>query len=173
MGKLPKAMLEAKKAKMSRAKGSAPGGGAGGGGSRAMRRQMQKQGIDGMVPIDAKRVIIQCADKQIVIDNPQVVALKQSGMTIHQVIGEPTEHDLSEILADVPELAEGGQVIDGEIEEEEELTEEDISSGVQINQQDVMLVSAQAGVSPEVAKAALEEADGDLARAILNLKTRK
>jgi len=170
MGKLPKAMLERQKAKMSHAKGSAPGGAAGGGGSRAMRRQMQKQGIEGMEQIDAKRVIIQCSDRQIVIDNPQVVALKQSGMTIHQVIGEPTEHDLSETLADVPEGAEG-QVVEGEVEEE--LTEEEISSESQISQQDVMLVSAQAGVSEDVAKAALEEADGDLARAILNLKTRK
>ena len=40
-----------------------------------------------------------------------------------------------------------------------------------INMQDVLLVSQQTGVSMERAKAALEDAEGDLARAILMLTT--
>ncbi len=39
------------------------------------------------------------------------------------------------------------------------------------NEEDVMLVAQQAGVSKEEAEKALEEAEGDLARAILMLST--
>jgi nascent polypeptide-associated complex subunit alpha len=41
----------------------------------------------------------------------------------------------------------------------------------QIPEEDVLLVAQQAGVSMERAKAALEDAGGDLARAILMLST--
>ncbi len=40
------------------------------------------------------------------------------------------------------------------------------------NEEDIMLVAQQAGVSREAAEKALEEAEGDLARAILALTTK-
>lgn len=48
-------------------------------------------------------------------------------------------------------------------------TEQALEEQVEIPEEDVLLVAQQAGVSMERAKAALEDADGDLARAILML----
>jgi nascent polypeptide-associated complex subunit alpha len=50
-------------------------------------------------------------------------------------------------------------------------TEQALEEQVEIPEEDVLLVAQQAGVSMERAKAALEDADGDLARAILMLTT--
>jgi nascent polypeptide-associated complex subunit alpha len=50
-------------------------------------------------------------------------------------------------------------------------TEQALEEQVEIPKEDVLLVAQQAGVSMERAKAALEDADGDLARAILMLTT--
>lgn len=55
--------------------------------------------------------------------------------------------------------------ISGEIEERE------LSEKAEISEDDVETVMAQAKVSREQAVAALEEADGDLAQAILNLNS--
>jgi nascent polypeptide-associated complex subunit alpha len=44
--------------------------------------------------------------------------------------------------------------------------------GIEISEEDVALVAAQAGVSEEEARRALIEAGGDLARAILSLRSR-
>lgn len=164
MPKLPKAMQEKQRQKMARVKGTSQSKGS----SRAMRRQLQKQGIEDMEQIDAVRVIIECTDKQIVIENPQVIQLKQQGMTVHQVIGEPIEKELSESM--VAQSTSDESISD--TGSEEELIEEEIKTGIEIKQQDIIIVASQAGVSEEEAKNALEEADGDLARAILNLKTR-
>ncbi len=51
------------------------------------------------------------------------------------------------------------------------VTENAVEDGVEIPEEDVLLVAQQAGVSMEKAKAALEDAEGDLARAILILTT--
>ncbi|MCP4762318.1 MAG: hypothetical protein GY870_11100 [archaeon] len=167
MPKLPKELQKQKKAQMARVKGSSANKQ---GSTRAMRRQLQKQGIDGMEQVDATRVIIQCPDKQLVFENPQVIALKQQGMTVHQVIGEPEEHELSEIIDDFSTSETSDEIVEN-IEDEVENDETTISEA-DIKEQDIILVAAQAGVSENEAKTALEEADGDLARAILNLKTR-
>ena len=47
---------------------------------------------------------------------------------------------------------------------------EERNAAVEISEDDVKTVSAQTGVSEEQARQALEEADGDLAAAILQLK---
>ena len=44
--------------------------------------------------------------------------------------------------------------------------------GIEVSEEDVALVAAQAGVSEEEARRALIEAGGDLARAILSLRSR-
>ncbi len=49
------------------------------------------------------------------------------------------------------------------------VTENAVEGGVEIPEEDVLLVAQQAGVSMEKAKAALEDAEGDLARSILIL----
>lgn len=168
MPKLPKELQKKKKMQQSRVKG--PSGGKGKGGtSRAMRRKLQSQGIDNMENIESNRVIIKSVDKEIIIENPQVIRLKQQGVTIHQIIGEPIERELTYSEEEI-----NTETFEEPIDEEtdEKILKEDISD-LDINQQDINLVSTQANVSEKEAKKALEDADGDLARAILNLHSKK
>jgi len=51
------------------------------------------------------------------------------------------------------------------------IIEKDVEGRVEIEKEDIELVAEQAGVSFDEAKKALESADGDIAQAILNLKT--
>jgi nascent polypeptide-associated complex subunit alpha len=168
MPKLPKELQKKKKMQQSRVKG-APGGKSKGGTSRAMRRKLQSQGIDNMENIESHRVIIKSVDKDIIIENPQVIRLKQQGVTIHQIIGEPIERELTNSEEEI-----NTETFKEPIDEEtdEKILEEDISE-LDINQQDINLVATQANVSEQEAKKALEDADGDLARAILNLQSKK
>ncbi|MBN2154824.1 MAG: Nascent polypeptide-associated complex protein [Candidatus Lokiarchaeota archaeon] len=162
MPKLPKELLEKKKEKMQKVKPSTKSASSA---SRAMRRQLQKQGIDNVNEIEATRVIIQCPDKEIVIENPQVMQLTQQGMTIHQILGEPVEQELSSYG--------DNEYDDEESEAYEELEEElEVVSSGEIRSEDIAIVAAQAGVSEKEAEHALKESDGDLARAILFLKSK-
>ncbi len=129
-------------------------------GSRQMRRRMQQQGID-MDQIDATRVIIECPDKNLVISQPEVVLLKQSGQEIYQVIGSAEEVSQDELLIKDHDNIE---------RLEEEVMEEDLKPT--ITESDIMLVAVQSNVSREEAEATLEECNGDIAKAILFLKNR-
>lgn len=55
----------------------------------------------------------------------------------------------------------------------EKIVEKPIEKKVAIPEEDVQLVAQQAGVSPEQARAALEQTEGDLAQAILLLSQTK
>ena len=127
--------------------------------SRQMRRRMQQQGID-MDQIDATRVIIECPDKTLVIDQPEVILMKQMGQEMYQIIGDAEEYSLGE-------FSTGNS---GEVESIESM-EEDISKP-DITDNDIMLVAAQAKVDKEEANAALIDSDGDIAKAILYLKNK-
>ncbi|QEE14820.1 nascent polypeptide-associated complex protein [Promethearchaeum syntrophicum] len=173
MGKLPKSMQEKKrKAKALRTQGSAPSNKSNVSNksmNRQMRRRMQQQGVDGMEPIEAYRVIIQTENEDLVIDDPQVIKVKQQGMEVFQVIGSPKKQPASSYKT--------GQ-IDNNLEtsaDSEEIQEEfddDSNLNVEITEQDIQLVSMQTGVTPKEAERALKETNGDLARAIINLKTK-
>ena len=128
-------------------------------GSRDKRRRMQQQGID-MDQIDANRVIIETSEKTIVIEQPEVILMKQMGQEIYQVIGEAEEYSPEEVTVDTTEEIE----IEGE-ESESETTPT-------ITENDVMLVASQANVDVEEARTTLEECEGDIAKAILFLKNR-
>jgi NACalpha-BTF3-like transcription factor len=65
-------------------------------GSRQMRRRMQQQGID-MDQIDATRVIIERMDGSLIIEQPEVIVMKQMGQEIYQVIGEAHEASNGEL----------------------------------------------------------------------------
>jgi len=54
----------------------------------------------------------------------------------------------------------------------EKITEKPIKKEVGIPEEDVQLVASQTGKSPEEARRALEEAEGDLAKAILLLQSK-
>jgi len=173
MGKLPKSMQEKKrKAKALRTQGSvSPGKSSGSSKSmnRQMRRRMQQQGVEGMEPIEAYRVIIQTEDEDLVIDDPQVIKVKQQGMEVFQVIGSAKKVPASSYNND--KIDEDFEIsTDSEVIEEE--SDKIIDLNVEITEQDIQLVSMQTGVTPEEAESALRETNGDLARAIINLKTK-
>jgi nascent polypeptide-associated complex subunit alpha len=127
--------------------------------SRQMRRRMQQQGID-MDQIDATRVIIECQDKTLVIDQPEVILMKQMGQEMYQIIGDAEEYSSGEFTNE-----------DRVDAENIEPTEENISKPV-ITENDIMLVAAQANVDKEEANAALIDSDGDIAKAIIYLKNK-
>lgn len=99
---------------------------------KQLNQAMKKLGMK-QEEIEASEVIIKCADKNLVIRDPQVVKVNMMGQNSLQITGN--------------------------IEEESTISQEDIQT-----------VAAQAEVSEEEARAALEESDGDLAEAILKLQ---
>jgi len=126
--------------------------------SRQMRRKMQQQGID-MDQVDATRVIIEGPDKTLVIDEPEVILMKQMGQEIYKVVGSAKEYSSSEIS-----IAENEEI------EEEPLEPSEVKPTITEN--DIMLVAAQTNVTQEEAEAVLKECEGDIAKAILLLKNR-
>lgn len=120
--------------------------------SRRARRMMKQMGMNMNELGDIKRVILQGDNKEIVIEGPQVTSINVQGTKMYQVAGgRETER----------KIQAAGAVEDAPEEEPLVLLEEDI-----------LLVAQQANVSMEKARAALENSDGDLAHAIINLQTR-
>jgi nascent polypeptide-associated complex subunit alpha len=93
---------------------------------------------------DVQEVIFKTSKKEIVVENPQVAILDLHGQKIFQVSGE--------------------KITERAVEKEE--------AEITIPEEDVRLVADQTGKSMEEAKKALEETDGDLAKAILLLQTK-
>ncbi len=127
--------------------------------SRQTRRRMQQQGIE-MDQIDATRVIIESQDKTLVIDQPEVILMKQMGQEMYQIIGDAEEYSSGEFTIE-----------EGVDAKSLEPTEDTISKPV-ITENDIMLVAAQANVDKEEANAALIDSDGDIAKAIIYLKNK-
>jgi len=93
---------------------------------------------------DVQEVVFKTGRKEIVVENPQVAILDLHGQKIFQVTGE--------------------KITERAVEKEE--------AKVAIPEEDVRLVADQTGKSMEEAKRALEETEGDLAKAILLLQTK-
>lgn len=109
---------------------------------RNAKRMMQRMGMNmGEMP-DVEEVIFKTRDKEIVVENAQVAVINMSGQKIFQVTGQVIERPLQ---------GEAAKVV--------------------IPEEDAQLVADQTGKSVEDAKRALEESDGDLAKAILLLQT--
>ncbi len=128
-------------------------------GSRQMRRKMKTQGID-MDQIEATKVIIEGPEKTLVIEQPEVMLMKQMGQEIYQIIGEAEEFSTGDITI-------------GEKEETEEFEQlDEVEAKPTITENDIMLVAAQGNVEPKEAEAILKDCDGDIAKAILFFKNR-
>ena|SRR3989338_3692690 len=107
---------------------------------RAIKKMMKQMGMD-MQEIPATEVIIKKPEGgTIVIRNPQVQKMK------------------------VPGQGESFQIIGNSSESDES------PAAAEISEDDINLVSEQAKVPSEIAKEALEEAGGDIAKAILTLQ---
>ena len=111
---------------------------------REIKRLMKKMALEMEELSDVEMAILEMADKRLVVENPQVMMLRLPGQTVIQIIGEVRE------------------------EEKKEEAEE-----IEIPEEDIQLVAAEAGVSIEEARRALEESGGDLARAIMLLEMRR
>ncbi len=117
---------------------------------RQARRMMEKMGMKMDAVADAKEVIIRRENTELVIENPQVTVMQFQGQKIYQVMGTSSFERPITVIEEV-----------------------ELEKPIQVSEEDIQLVAAQAGVSYEVAKKALEQTNGDLAQAILNLSLMK
>jgi nascent polypeptide-associated complex subunit alpha len=62
---------------------------------KKMQSIMKQMGIS-QTEIDASRVIIECTDKNIVIENPSVLKIKMQGQTNFQISGDVSEIEKKE-----------------------------------------------------------------------------
>ncbi len=90
-----------------------------------------------------EEVIIRFADHELVIPNAEVTRMMM-GSEVYQVTGNAKKRDRSDV-----------EIIE-----------------VEISDEDIQLVASQAGVSEEEAEDALLESEGDIAKAIMLLKTK-
>ena len=95
---------------------------------------------------DVQQVVIKTSGKDIVIDEPEVAILEVQGQKMYQVIG-------------------------GQVSEQAPSQRQIAKPAATYSEEDVRLVADQTGKSPEKAKEALEECQGDLAKAILLLQS--
>ncbi|PKP54510.1 MAG: nascent polypeptide-associated complex protein [Candidatus Altiarchaeales archaeon HGW-Altiarchaeales-3] len=107
---------------------------------KQMKTMMKRMGIK-MDEIDANEVIIRCDDKEIVITDPAVSRINMQGQISFQISGN---------------------------EEEREIEEEEVEP--EIDEDDVKMVAEQTGIGMDEAREALEDAGGDIAEAIMNIK---
>lgn len=108
---------------------------------KKMQAMMKQMGMS-QDEIPAKRVIIECEDKNIIIEDPSVMKIRMQGQTNFQISGDIREEEASSS----PE------------EDENSTFAEDIKTIIE-----------KTGCSEDQAKKALDESNGDLAEAILNL----
>lgn len=110
---------------------------------REAKRMMQRIGMSMDAVREVEQVIIKTSSKDIIIEQPEVAILHMQGQKIFQVTG-------------------------GTITEK---TPERDASKLVVPEEDVQLVADQTGKSVDEAKKALEECEGDLAKAILLLQS--
>jgi nascent polypeptide-associated complex subunit alpha len=114
-----------------------------------MERQMRRMGVDFEQLDDVTEVLIRFPDKELLLPEPQVLLMKAQGDDIYQVVGQTEERGLTAST----EIKEGTPI-----------------TPIQpFTEEDVQLVASQANVSEDDARNALREADGNLAKAIINL----
>ena len=114
---------------------------------RDATRMMRQMGMKLDELGDVTEVILKLPDKELVIENPSVSVIDMQGQRIYQVIGgKPIERPLKSV--------------------------EKAAAMLKIREEDVLLVAQQSNTTAEQAKKALEETGGDLAQAVLLLKTR-
>jgi len=110
---------------------------------REAKRMMQRMGMNMNAVEGVTEVVIRTPSKEIVIDGPEVALLQVRGQKIYQVAG-------GTVVERAPTT----------VEKKPKVTEED-----------ARLVADQTGKSLEDARKALEECQGDLAKAILFLQS--
>jgi len=72
---------------------------------KKMQAVMKQMGI-AQEEIDAKRVIIECEDKNIIISNPSVTKIKMQGQTNFQISGDVSEQEIEDSNEDIKTIIE-------------------------------------------------------------------
>ena len=111
---------------------------------RNAMRMMQKMGMKVDEVPAVSQVIIKTAGKDIIIEEPNVTLVTVQGQAMYQIAGGTVSESVPEIAAQTGPL-----------------------------ESDVQLVAQQTGKSLEEARKALGDAGGDLAKAILTLKSQE
>jgi len=111
---------------------------------KQMQAVMKRMGIK-VEEIEAEKVVIYCADRNITITSPSVMLTKMPNQEMFQISGEVTEEEKGEEIEPIAT----------------EITDEDIE-----------MVAEKAGVSKELAEEVLQQTDGDIAEAIMKLKSK-
>jgi nascent polypeptide-associated complex subunit alpha len=109
---------------------------------KKMKGMLKGMGIDINELEGVQEVIIRLPDKEIVIQNPSVAVMDAHGVRSYQISGEVVQREISGPDQELP---------------------------LSIPDSDVELVVLQTGAEPGAARAALLEAKGDLAAAIIKL----
>jgi nascent polypeptide-associated complex subunit alpha len=121
-------------------------GGRGGMSPKKMKGMLKNMGIDIEELENVIEVIIRMPEKEIVIENASVAIMDAHGVRSFQISGESRDRSISGAEEVEPKL----EILDSDIE----------------------LVVAQTGAKAQDAKAALLEAKGDLAAAIMSLASK-
>ena len=124
-------------------------GGRGGMSPKKMKGMLKNMGINIDELENVSEVVIRMPDKEIVISNPSVAIMDSHGTRSYQISGDESERAAS---------------LSGQEAAEEQ--------PIEILDSDVQLVAAQTGAGLPEAKAALQEAKGDLAAAIIKLSSK-
>ena len=114
---------------------------------RDLSKYLKRMGIKTEELENVKSVIIELPDREIIIDNAQVVVVSMKDQKVYQIIVG------SEREVPVGESREGEQP--------------------EISEDDVRFIAEQTGLSEEEARKLLIEAKGDLARALILYEERK
>ena len=113
---------------------------------REAKRMMQRMGMNMDSVEDVEEVIIRTSSKDIIIEQPEVAILNVQGQKMYQVVG-----------GTVTEKAPGSRPAS--------------AAKPTVSEEDVKLVADQTRKSADEARKALEECEGDLAKAILLLQS--
>ena len=108
---------------------------------REARRMMQRMGMNMNAMTDVEEVVIRTSSKELTIEEPEVAILELQGQKIFQITGGKMTEKVME------------------------------RSSTRIPEEDIRLVADQTGKSVDEARQALEESEGDLAKAILLLQS--
>lgn len=93
---------------------------------QAMMKQLGMKNED----IPADRVIIECSDKQIVIDNPQVQKITMQGQDQFQISGEVSEQEKGISEEDIKQVMEKTQCSQEKAEEALKKSDGDLAEAI-------------------------------------------
>ncbi len=117
-------------------------------------KQLKRMGLRFEALEGVKRVVIEFDDHDIVIESPQVFTLEMSGQKMFYVTGVSIREEKKTIVKELESTAIP-------------------TTAITISEDDVRFIVEYTGVSEEEARKALEEAHGDIARAIEIIQSRR